>query len=44
VYDEWLAKQPTSNFVSDQLRILSPSNGNLFLIYPGAETQKKISI
>lgn len=43
MYDKWLAKQPTSNFVSDQLRILSPRDGDLFLIYPGAETQQKLA-
>jgi penicillin-binding protein 1C len=40
-YDEWLAKQP-SNFVSSNLRIVSPHNGDLFLLYPGAEGQQKL--
>ncbi|MBE9006131.1 penicillin-binding protein 1C [Fortiea sp. LEGE XX443] len=40
-YDEWLAKQQ-SNFVSSNLRIVSPHNGDLFLIYPGAEAQQKL--
>jgi penicillin-binding protein 1C len=40
-YDEWLAKQP-SNFVSSKLRIVSPHNGDLFLLYPGTEGQQKL--
>jgi penicillin-binding protein 1C len=46
-YDEWLAKQPQFNpqfnsFAVDQLRILSPHDGDLFLVYPGAEAQQKL--
>ncbi|BBD61303.1 penicillin-binding protein 1C [Nostoc sp. HK-01] len=40
-YDEWLAKQQ-SNFVSSNLRIVSPHNGDLFLLYPGTEGQQKL--
>jgi penicillin-binding protein 1C len=42
VYDEWLAKQQPSNFISDQFRIVSPGDGDLFIIYPGAEAQQKL--
>jgi penicillin-binding protein 1C len=42
VYDEWLAKQQTSNFVTDKLRIVSPRNGDLFLVYPGTDSQQKL--
>ncbi|MEH2084100.1 MAG: penicillin-binding protein 1C [Nostoc sp.] len=41
-YDEWLAKQQQSNFTSTNLRILSPHHGDLFLLYPGEETQQKL--
>ncbi|WP_236721445.1 transglycosylase domain-containing protein [Trichormus sp. NMC-1] len=42
-YDEWLAKQPQFNsFAVDKLRILSPRDGDLFLVYPGAEAQQKL--
>ncbi|MCC5638529.1 transglycosylase domain-containing protein [Nostoc sp. CHAB 5844] len=40
-YDDWLAKQQ-SNFVSSNLRIVSPHNGDLFLLYPGGEGQQKL--
>ncbi|WP_353932736.1 penicillin-binding protein 1C [Okeanomitos corallinicola TIOX110] len=42
VYNQWLEKQPQSNFISDQLRILSPRDGDLFLIYPGEKEQQKL--
>ncbi|WP_413172478.1 penicillin-binding protein 1C [Anabaena azotica] len=42
VYDQWLAKQPQANFSSDELRILSPRNGDLFLLSPSAEGQQKL--
>jgi penicillin-binding protein 1C len=41
-YDEWLAKQQQSNFISTNLRILSPHHGDLFLLYPGEETKQKL--
>ncbi|MFN6483741.1 MULTISPECIES: penicillin-binding protein 1C [unclassified Nostoc] len=41
-YDEWLAKQQQSNFTSSNLRILSPHQGDLFLLYPGEETKQKL--
>lgn len=37
-YDEWLARQNQSNFASSNLKILSPRNGDFFLIgHPGSE-------
>jgi penicillin-binding protein 1C len=37
-YDEWLARQNQSNFASSNLKILSPRNGDFFLIgQPGSE-------
>ncbi|WP_193197406.1 penicillin-binding protein 1C [Nostoc sp. MG11] len=41
-YDEWLAKQQQSSFTSSKLRILSPHNGDLFLLYPGNEAKQKL--
>ncbi|WP_375495958.1 penicillin-binding protein 1C [uncultured Nostoc sp.] len=41
-YDEWLAKQQQSNFTSNNLRILSPHHGDLFLVYPGGEAKQKL--
>jgi penicillin-binding protein 1C len=41
-YDEWLAKQPSSSLGADNLRIVSPQNGDLFLVYPGTEGQQKL--
>ncbi len=41
-YDEWLAKQQQSGFVSTNLRILSPHHGDLFLLYPGEEAKQKL--
>ncbi|AFY41184.1 penicillin-binding protein 1C [Nostoc sp. PCC 7107] len=40
-YNDWLAKQP-SNLVSSNLRIVSPQNGDLYLLYPGTEGQQKL--
>jgi penicillin-binding protein 1C len=40
-YDEWLAKQNQFSF-SGNLKILSPQNGDLFLLYPGEEGQQKL--
>ncbi|MBD2298450.1 penicillin-binding protein 1C [Nostoc sp. FACHB-190] len=40
-YNDWLAKQQ-SNFVSSNLRIVSPQNGDLYLLYPGTEGQQKL--
>ncbi len=42
VYDEWLAKQSQLHFNSDNLRIISPHNGDLFLLFPGGEGQQKL--
>ncbi|MEH1869632.1 MAG: penicillin-binding protein 1C [Nostoc sp.] len=41
-YNEWLAKQQQSSLVSNNLRILSPHHGDLFLVYPGEETKQKL--
>ena len=41
-YNEWLAKQQQSNFTSTNLRILSPHQGDLFLLYPGEEAKQKL--
>ncbi|MHC5856225.1 penicillin-binding protein 1C [Nostoc sp.] len=41
-YDEWLAKQQQSNFTANNLRILSPHHGDLFLVYPGEEAKQKL--
>ncbi|WP_315789153.1 penicillin-binding protein 1C [Fischerella sp. JS2] len=41
-YDDWLAKQPQSNFGSGKLKILSPRNDDLFLLSPGEEGQQKL--
>ncbi|WYM02746.1 MAG: penicillin-binding protein 1C [Gloeotrichia echinulata CP02] len=40
-YNEWLAKQQ-SHLGANKLRILSPHNGDLFLLYPGEQTQQKL--
>ncbi|MEI6442076.1 MAG: penicillin-binding protein 1C [Nostocales cyanobacterium ELA583] len=42
VYDQWLAKQPQLNLNPDNFRIISPRNGDLFLLSPNAETQQKL--
>ncbi|WP_017653701.1 penicillin-binding protein 1C [Fortiea contorta] len=41
-YNEWLAKQPQPSFGASNLRILSPRQGDLFLLYPGEQTQQKL--
>ncbi|HIK07628.1 MAG TPA: penicillin-binding protein 1C [Trichormus sp. M33_DOE_039] len=41
-YDEWLATQQSSSLVANNLRIVSPHNGDLFLLYPGGEGQQKL--
>ncbi|MEH2262059.1 penicillin-binding protein 1C [Nostoc sp.] len=41
-YNEWLAKQQQSSFVSSNFRILSPHHGDLFLLYPGEEAKQKL--
>lgn len=33
-YNEWLAMQPHSTLAPGELKILSPRNGNFFLLYP----------
>ncbi|MGM3306275.1 penicillin-binding protein 1C [Anabaena sp. WFMT] len=41
-YDEWLARQPQSNSNADKFRILSPHNGDLFVVYPDEKGQQKL--
>jgi penicillin-binding protein 1C len=41
-YDEWLARQQPSRLISHQLKILSPHNGDLFLVYPGGDADQKL--
>ncbi|MDZ8240250.1 MAG: penicillin-binding protein 1C [Nostoc sp. ChiQUE01a] len=41
-YDEWLAKQQRSHLISDNLRILSPHHGDVFLLYPGEAGLQKL--
>ncbi|MFB2769369.1 penicillin-binding protein 1C [Pelatocladus sp. BLCC-F211] len=41
-YNDWLAKQPQSHFGSGKLKILSPRNEDLFLLFPGEEGQQKL--
>jgi penicillin-binding protein 1C len=41
-YDEWLAKQQQATFNTSNLRILSPHDGDLFLLYPGEQTTQKL--
>ena len=41
-YDEWLARQNQFNLASDNFKILSPHNRDLFLLYPGEEGKQKL--
>ncbi|AFZ22964.1 membrane carboxypeptidase/penicillin-binding protein PbpC [Cylindrospermum stagnale PCC 7417] len=41
-YNEWLARQQQSSFAAGNLRILSPHNGDLFLLYPGETAKQKL--
>jgi penicillin-binding protein 1C len=41
-YNDWLAKQQQTSLISNNLRILSPQQGDLFLLYPGEQTQQKL--
>lgn len=41
-YDEWLARQNQFNLVSNNFKILSPHNRDLFLLYPGEEGKQKL--
>ncbi|HLP86986.1 MAG TPA: penicillin-binding protein 1C [Nostocaceae cyanobacterium] len=41
-YDEWLARQQPSSFIDGKLKILSPHQGDLFVIYPGIDTEQKL--
>jgi penicillin-binding protein 1C len=41
-YDEWLARQQQSTFITSNIKILSPHNGDLFLLYPGEQTTQKL--
>ncbi|MBD1934518.1 MULTISPECIES: penicillin-binding protein 1C [Cyanophyceae] len=40
-YDEWLARQDQPSFTSSSLKILSPHNGDFFLLHPGEETNRR---
>jgi penicillin-binding protein 1C len=40
-YNEWLARQQQSNFAGN-LRIVSPHDGDLFVLYPGEEDKQKL--
>lgn len=41
-YNDWLAKQQQANLISNNFRIVSPKPGDLFLLYPGEQTQQKL--
>ncbi|NEO32892.1 MAG: penicillin-binding protein 1C [Symploca sp. SIO3C6] len=41
-YDNWLAMQPQPYLAPTKLKILSPSNGDLFMIEPSVETEGNI--
>jgi len=41
-YDEWLARQNQFNLASNNFKILSPHNRDLFLLYPGEEGKQKL--
>ncbi|MGH7999735.1 MAG: penicillin-binding transpeptidase domain-containing protein, partial [Brasilonema sp.] len=41
-YDEWLARQNQSSMSSDKLKIVSPHQDDVFLLYPGDETKQKL--
>jgi penicillin-binding protein 1C len=41
-YDEWLARQNQFNLTSNNFKILSPHNRDLFLLYPGEEGKQKL--
>jgi penicillin-binding protein 1C len=43
-YDEWLARQQQTSIATNNLRILSPHNGDIFLLYPNAQTQQKLEL
>ncbi|MBD2541401.1 penicillin-binding protein 1C [Coleofasciculus sp. FACHB-SPT36] len=40
-YDEWLARQHQPSFVSSGVKILSPHNGDVFLLHPSEKTNLK---
>jgi penicillin-binding protein 1C len=41
-YDEWLSRQQGANFSNSELKIISPHNGDLFLLYPGSQGQQQL--
>ncbi|NJM73036.1 MAG: penicillin-binding protein 1C [Scytonema sp. RU_4_4] len=41
-YDEWLARQNQSSMSSDKLKIVSPHQDDVFLLYPDDETKQKL--
>ncbi|MEW5856846.1 MAG: penicillin-binding protein 1C, partial [Cyanobacteriota bacterium] len=40
-YDEWLARQHQPSFVSNGVKILSPHNGDVFLLHPDEKKNHK---
>ncbi|MBW4643808.1 MAG: penicillin-binding protein 1C [Goleter apudmare HA4340-LM2] len=41
-YNDWLATQQQTNLITSKFRILSPQQGDLFLLYPGEQTEQKL--
>ncbi|GAB1540389.1 hypothetical protein NUACC21_30580 [Scytonema sp. NUACC21] len=41
-YDDWLAKQEQPGLTSSQFKIVSPHQGDLFLLYPGDEAKQRL--
>ncbi|KYC44098.1 penicillin-binding protein 1C [Scytonema hofmannii PCC 7110] len=41
-YDDWLAKQEQSGLTSSKLKIVSPHQGDLFLLHPGDEVKQRL--
>ncbi|MUG96042.1 penicillin-binding protein 1C [Scytonema sp. UIC 10036] len=41
-YDDWLAKQEQSGLTSSKLKIVSPHQGDLFLLHPGDEAKQRL--
>ncbi|MEC4886499.1 MAG: penicillin-binding protein 1C, partial [Scytonema sp. PMC 1070.18] len=43
-YNDWLAKQDQSSFPSGKLRIVSPHQGDVFLLNPSLEAKQKLEL
>ncbi len=41
-YDEWLARQNQSSMSSDKLKIVSPHQNDVFLLYPDEKTKQRL--